>query len=129
MINKKTANHIQFLTFCLDNEIFATEVLRAREVLSYTEPTKVPKMPPELLGVINLRGKVVPVIDLRCKFDMPSAERTRDNCIIILEVLIDGDGALVFEVGLGYGGAMDFGLEHGTSHQTSYIWQIYYSFN
>ena len=95
MRNQKTAAHMQFLTFRLAQETFAIEVLKAREIIDCIDPTKVPQMPAELLGVINLRGKVVPVINLRCKFGMPDAERTRDNCIIIIEIMSDGEKALI----------------------------------
>lgn len=81
----------QFLTFILDKEIYAFEIARVREVLDSGEVTKVPKMPTFMRGVINLRGKVVPVIDLRLKFGMTTTKQTIDTCIIIIEIFVDGE--------------------------------------
>lgn len=83
----------QILAFRLGKEVYAAEVIKAREVLDYTVITRIPQTPPYMLGVINLRSSVVPVIDLRLKFGMPAAERTRDTCIIVLEVA-HADGTL-----------------------------------
>ena len=81
----------QYLTFKLDQEIYALDITQVREVLDFTEVTKVPRMPEFMRGVINLRGGVVPVVDLRLKFDMGESERTVDTCIIIMELDIDGE--------------------------------------
>ncbi len=81
---------VQYLTFTLDGEAFATEITKVREVLEYTEVTRVPRTPDFMQGVINLRGNVVPVIDLRLQFGMSVCENTVDTCIIIIEVNIDG---------------------------------------
>jgi purine-binding chemotaxis protein CheW len=85
----------QFLTFKLDEEIYALDILQVREVLDYTTITKVPKMPPFMRGVINLRGGVVPVIDLRLKFGLSMSENTVDTCIIIMEITLDGETTLL----------------------------------
>ena len=76
----------QFLTFCLDSGEYGVEVEKVREVLEYTKVTKVPRTPDFMRGVINLRGSVVPVLDLRLKFGMPEVEQTVYTCIIVLEV-------------------------------------------
>lgn len=76
----------QYLAFKLDNDLFAVDVGKAREILDYVEVTRVPQTPDYMLGVINLRGSVVPVINLRRKFGMDEVERTVDTCIIVLEV-------------------------------------------
>ncbi|MEJ2690499.1 MAG: chemotaxis protein CheW [Deltaproteobacteria bacterium] len=93
---------MQYLTFRLGEESFAVDVIKTQEVLDYMGPTRVPQTPPYMLGVINLRGRVVPVIDLRQKFGMPKAERSQDTCIIVMEILIGGEitmvGALVDSV-------------------------------
>ena len=81
---------IQYLTFKLDGESFATEISKVREVLEYTQVTPVPRSPEFMQGVINLRGSVVPVVDLRLQFGMAAVEQTVDSCIIIIEVIIDG---------------------------------------
>ena len=76
----------QYLAFKLDNDLFAVDVGKAREILDFVEVTRVPQTPDYMLGVINLRGSVVPVINLRRKFGMAEVERTVDTCIIVLEV-------------------------------------------
>jgi purine-binding chemotaxis protein CheW len=81
----------QFLTFTLGEELFALDISSVREVLEYTTITKVPRTPEYIRGVINLRGRAVPVVDLRLKFGMPGTERTVDTCIIIVEVLLGGE--------------------------------------
>ncbi len=86
-----TKDTSQYLTFTLGEETFAIEISNVREVTDYTEITAVPRMPHWLKGVINLRGNVVSVIDLRLKLGMPVLERTIDTCIVIMEVRMDGD--------------------------------------
>ena len=81
----------QYLTFKLDQEVYALDIIQVREVLDFTEVTKVPRMPDFMRGVINLRGGVVPVVDLRLKFDMAKSEKTVDTCIIIMELDIEGE--------------------------------------
>ena len=78
----------QYLTFILDQEIYAMDITQVREVLDFTKITKVPRMPDFIKGVINLRGGVVPVVDLRLKFGMSQAQKTVDTCIIIIEINI-----------------------------------------
>ncbi len=85
----------QFLTFTLEEENFALEISKVREVLDYTTITRVPRMPDFLRGVINLRGNVVPVIDLRLKLGMNATEKNLDTCIVIAEIMIDGELTLV----------------------------------
>lgn len=79
----------QYLTFTLDDEDFALDIGKVREVLDYTTITKVPRMPAFLRGVINLRGNVVPVIDLRYKLGMGTIKQSVDTCIVIVEIMID----------------------------------------
>jgi len=81
----------QYLSFTLADEIFAVDVARVREILEITSITKVPQTPDFMSGVINLRGSVVPVIDMRLKFGMSETERTVNTCIIVVEVLMDGE--------------------------------------
>jgi len=81
----------QFLSFKLDDEVFAVDVARVREVLEVPDITRIPRMPAYMQGVINLRSSVVPVIDLRLKFNLPETEYTVDTCIIVLEVQIEED--------------------------------------
>ena len=92
----------QYLTFRLGDEIFAIDVANVREILEFTKVTKVPKTPEYMRGVINLRGSVVPVLDMRQKFGMESTEKTIDTCIVVVEVAYEDEdiviGALVDSV-------------------------------
>ena len=85
----------QHLTFKLDEEVFALDISKVREVLEYTSVTKVPQTPEFMKGVINLRGHVVPIVDLRLKFGMLEAEKTVNTCIIIVEVSVDEETAVL----------------------------------
>src|SRR5438309_4299367 len=76
----------KYLTFQLANEEFGIGVLKVREIMGLQEITPVPQTPAHVKGVINLRGKVVPVVDLRLKFAMDAAEYTRRTCIIVTQV-------------------------------------------
>ena len=76
----------QYLTFMLGGEVFATGILRIKEIIEYGQLTTVPMMPPFIRGVINLRGAVVPVIDLSVRFGRAPVEVTRRTCIVIIEV-------------------------------------------
>ncbi len=80
----------QYLTFRLGEETFALDIARVREVLEYTTVTGLPRMPEFMRGVINLRGSVVPVVDLRVAFGMPRAEETVNTCVIIVEMAAEG---------------------------------------
>ena len=92
----------QYLTFKLDEEIFALDIAKVKEVLDFTDITKIPQTPDFMKGVINLRGGVVPVVDMRLKFGMSETVKTVNTCIIIVEVAIEGEttvlGALVDSV-------------------------------
>lgn len=85
----------QYLTFRLGSESYSIDVHQVREVLDDTEVTRVPQTPDFMLGVINLRGSVVPVVDLRQRFGMAAAELTRDSCVIVMEIAIEGEKAVV----------------------------------
>ncbi|PLY03747.1 MAG: chemotaxis protein CheW, partial [Desulfuromonas sp.] len=89
----------QYLTFRLGQESFGIDVLKVREILDFIEVTKVPQAPDYMLGVINLRGSVVPVVDLRKRFTIESGERTKDNCIIVLEINLNGEELKVGIIG------------------------------
>ncbi len=80
-----------YLTFKLEDELFAVEVSKVREVLDMDTITKVPNAPEFMKGIINVRGSVVPVVDLRIKFGRPEAENTIDTRIIVMELIIDDD--------------------------------------
>jgi purine-binding chemotaxis protein CheW len=92
----------QYLTFKLDQELFAVDIGKVREVLEVTTMTRIPRTPDFMRGVINLRGNVVPVVDMRLKLGLPMTANTVDTCVVISEVAVDGErtilGALVDSV-------------------------------
>jgi purine-binding chemotaxis protein CheW len=88
----------KYLTFHLANEEFGIRVLKVREIMGVQEITAVPQTPRHVKGVINLRGKVVPVIDLRLKFGLPDVEYTQRTCIIVVQ--IGGDRANTTPMGV-----------------------------
>ena len=80
----------KYLTFALGPEEYGLEILKVREIIGYMDITAVPQTPDDVKGVINLRGQVIPVIDLRTKFGMAIAETTDQTCIIVVEISQDG---------------------------------------
>lgn len=99
MENTVTAEIDSFLSFKLGDEIFAVNVSKVLEILEIKQITKVPKSPPYMRGVINLRGSVLPVVDTRIKFGLPATEDTIDTCIVVLDIVMEKEsitiGALV----------------------------------
>jgi len=79
----------KYLTFSLGAEEYGLEILKVREIIGYIDVTAVPQTPHHVRGVINLRGQVIPVVDLRAKFGMETAEVTDQSCIIVVEILQD----------------------------------------
>jgi purine-binding chemotaxis protein CheW len=82
----------QYLAFTLNDEIFAIDILQIREIIEFGSLTEVPMMPPTVRGVINLRGAVVPVIDLSARFGRMRTEVGRRTCVVIVEVM-QGDAS------------------------------------
>src|SRR5580704_2420661 len=80
----------KYLTFILGREEFAIRVLKVREIMGIQDITAVPQTPAYVKGVINLRGKVIPVVDLRLKFCLPQIEYTKRTCIIVVQVQSGG---------------------------------------
>ncbi|HET7789940.1 MAG TPA: chemotaxis protein CheW [Gemmatimonadales bacterium] len=80
----------QYLTFQLAGDEYAFGILKVKEILEYDTITRVPNAPPAIRGVINLRGTVVPVVDLAVRFGLPATPVTRRTCIVIVEVRADG---------------------------------------
>jgi len=76
----------KYLTFNLAGEEYGVEILRVREIIGMMDITAVPRIPSFIKGLINLRGKVIPVMDLRLKFQMPAAEPSEETCIIVVDV-------------------------------------------
>jgi purine-binding chemotaxis protein CheW len=77
----------KYLTFALGREEYGLEILKVREIIGFMEITAVPRTPAYVRGVINLRGQVIAVVDLRAKFGMPAAEKTEQTCIIVVEII------------------------------------------
>jgi purine-binding chemotaxis protein CheW len=86
---------VEYLTFTLGEENYAVCISKVREVLEFDTVTKVPQTPDFMRGVINLRGHVVPVLDLRLKFGMSATEKTINTCVVIVEVLIDEENTII----------------------------------
>lgn len=85
----------KYLTFVLQKEEYGLEILKVREIINLQAITLVPGTPAYVKGVINLRGQVIPVVDLRLKFGLPEAKYTEETCIIVLEVRIEGEAVLM----------------------------------
>src|ERR1700753_3489132 len=85
----------QYLTFKLGNEVFGIDVAKVREILDFTTITEIPRTPEFMSGVINLRGSVVPVVDLRLCFEMSTTLRTRNTCIVVVEVLLENEATVI----------------------------------
>jgi len=114
----------KFLTFILGNEVYGIEILKAREIIGLMDITTVPQTPEYMKGVINLRGKVIPVIDLRLKFGMPEEEHTQETCVIVVEVNNTSLGIIVdsvSEVSDINGGEIEDAPSFGQGIDTSFI--------
>ncbi len=85
----------QYLTFQLGDEVFALDVANVREILEFTTVTRVPRTPEYMRGVINLRGSVVPVLDMRLKFDLSQTEKTVNTCIVVVEIGIEQENTVI----------------------------------
>ena len=83
---RRTAETGKYLTFGLGQEEYGLEILKVREIIGYMDITSVPQTPDYVMGVINLRGQVIPVVNLRLKFGMGSIDRTEETCIIVVEI-------------------------------------------
>ena len=90
-----TGSRTQYLTFRLGDELFALDIAMVREVLDVAAITRIPRMPGFMLGVINLRGNAVPVVDLRRTFGLERTEQTVNTCIIIAEIAMDGEATVL----------------------------------
>jgi len=91
MSESRITETAQYLTFRLGDEVFALDVIQVREVLDLSTITRVPGTPDFMRGVINVRGSVVPVMDLRLKFGLAETERTLDTRIVVMELNIGGE--------------------------------------
>ena len=87
----------KYLTFALAKEEFGLEILKVREIIGIMDITAIPQTPKHIKGVVNLRGQVIPVVDLRLKFGMEEADRTEETCIIVVEI---NSGDRTFQTGI-----------------------------
>ncbi len=85
-VAKATERAGKYLTFVLADENYGLEILKVREIMGVLDITTVPHTPYYVKGVVNIRGKVIPIVDLRLKFDMPEIEHTEETCIIVVYV-------------------------------------------
>jgi purine-binding chemotaxis protein CheW len=83
----------KYLTFTLQGESYGIEVLKVREIIRHIAITAVPQMPGYIRGVINLRGKIIPVMDLRVRFDFPNVTNTEQTCIVVVQVKLPAGNA------------------------------------
>ncbi|MEC4889539.1 MAG: chemotaxis protein CheW [Nitrospira sp.] len=81
-----TTDGSQFLTFSLGEELYGVDILRVQEIKGYTAVTKIPNTPPHIKGVLNLRGTIVPIVELRTKFGLPTIEYTMFTVIVVVVV-------------------------------------------
>ena len=92
---KEAADLAQYLTFSVAGEEYGVSILSVREILEYDTVTRVPRTPAFIRGVINLRGRVVPVVDLAARFGRPSRDVTKRTCVVIVEVELEGEGTVM----------------------------------
>jgi purine-binding chemotaxis protein CheW len=90
-ITRETVEQQQYLTFQMSEDEYAVGIAHVREIIEYSAVTRVPKAPAWIRGVINVRGSVVPVVDLAVKFGVAARPVTKTTCIIILEIKLDGE--------------------------------------
>lgn len=94
-------NHDKFLTFCLGREEYGLPILAVREIIGLIDVTPLPQTPAYVKGVINLRGKIIPVIELRAKFGLATVPYTAETCILVVEVAAgEEDAGGAFQLGI-----------------------------
>lgn len=94
-IAREAVEHRQYLTFQMSEDEYAVGIPHVREIIEYGAVTRVPKAPAWIRGVINVRGSVVPVVDLAVKFGVAARPVTKTTCIIILEIKLDGEDSIM----------------------------------
>ncbi len=125
---KQVANAVQFLSFILGNEQYAVDILRVQEIRSWESVSRIPNVPSYEKGVVNLRGAIVPVIDLRDKFNLGHAEYTPMTVVVILQTEINGKNRIMGVVVDAVSNVIDIDKttiqsppEFGTKVSTEYI--------
>ena len=97
-VKSKQVREGKYLTFTLADEEYGIEILKVKEIIGMMEITRVPQTPPYVKGVINLRGKVIPVVDLRLKFGFPEEAPTERTCVVVVEVVRTAGHVLIGSV-------------------------------
>lgn len=92
---RKNLTGARFLSFTLDREQYCLSIANVKEIMGLIEITRIPQTPPFIRGVINLRGKIIPVIDLRLKFGLPERSYDERTCIIVVEFAYEGEPTLM----------------------------------
>ncbi|MGH9521348.1 MAG: chemotaxis protein CheW [Terriglobales bacterium] len=95
MSQLNSSEEYQYLTFRMAAEDYAIRILKVKEIIAYDFVTRVPGTPPWIRGVINLRGAVVPVVDLSVKFSLNASVVTKSTCIVIVEVKLGGEDTIM----------------------------------
>jgi purine-binding chemotaxis protein CheW len=95
MTKRKLLNGARFLSFTVDSENYCIDILKVKELMGMTTITPLPRTPQFIRGVINLRGQIIPIIDLRLKFGLSFQEYTKRTCIIVVEVSYAGENILM----------------------------------
>jgi purine-binding chemotaxis protein CheW len=109
--SSEAAERQQYLAFVLAGGDYAVGILKVKEILQYEGVTSVPSTPRSIRGVINLRGSVVPVVDLTVKFGLPDAPVTKRTCILVVEARFDGTTAVMGLVADAVSEVIDLGAE------------------
>ncbi|HCM26460.1 MAG TPA: chemotaxis protein CheW [Treponema sp.] len=94
-IRRKSLSGARFLSFELENEVYCMDILKAKELMGWTEATPLPQTPPHIRGIINLRGQVIPIVDLRIKFGLNVRENTKRTSIIVIDSEFEGTPLLI----------------------------------
>jgi purine-binding chemotaxis protein CheW len=95
MTKRKLLNGMRFLSFTVDNENYCMDILKVKELMGMAAITPLPRTPQFIRGVINLRGQIIPIIDLRLKFGLSFQEYTKRTCIIVVEVNYEEENILM----------------------------------
>jgi len=94
-VEQSSLDASQFLTFMLSNEEFSVPIMQVKEIIEYQDLTSVPMVPEFIAGALNLRGSIVPVINLAVKFGIEPQDITRRTCVVIMEVMLDNEQAVM----------------------------------
>ncbi len=94
----QTDETLQLVSFCVNGEHYAVDILRVQEINRMMQITQIPESPPGVEGIINLRGRIIPIMDLRVRFGMPAQERTEDSRIVVVDAASTTVGLIVDRV-------------------------------